>query len=410
MPLNPNATLQGEEIECSDCGLAQRLPPPLRGTVLECGRCGQRLSGSGRANLEISLAFSGAALLLLVPAVLAPLMSLITFGARRSDWLYTGVFALWLQGYAALAAAIFLFSMAIPFVYLALMVWVLSSTLFSPRGPRGDAFRWAGALRPWAMTEVYLVGCCVAFTRLQDIGDVHIGIGGWSLLGSAFAVSLGSAALDERAVWRAARLRAPGATAGRPMSCGSCELRFLAAAPRSRCPRCRRRPQARQPHSLERTLALVVAGFLLYLPANVLPVLAIERFGREAPSTILGGVSELLSNGLWPLAAVVFTASILVPLLKLCGLSLMLLLTHRRSGRWLRGRARLYRFIEFIGRWSSIDLFMISILVALVQFGTLTRVRPEGGAAAFAAVVVITMIAARCFDPRLMWDAAREPG
>jgi paraquat-inducible protein A len=142
------------------------------------------------------------------------------------------------------------------------------------------------------------------------------------------------------------------------------------------------------------------------LPANALPVLSIERFGHEDPNTIIGGVHELITSGLWPLAAVVFTASILVPLMKLFGLSLMLVLTRWRSHRWLIGRTRLYRFIDFIGRWSNIDLFMISILVALVQFGTLTRVRPEAGALAFAAVVVVTMIASRCFDPRVMWDEA----
>jgi paraquat-inducible protein A len=160
---------------------------------------------------------------------------------------------------------------------------------------------------------------------------------------------------------------------------------------------------------MRRTLALVIAGFLLYLPANLLPVLSIERFGHEDPNTIIGGVHELITSGLWPLATIVFTASVLVPLMKLFGLSLMLVLTRWRSRRWLIGRTRIYRFIDFVGRWSNIDLFMISILVALVQFGALTRVRPEAGALAFAAVVVVTMIASRCFDPRVMWDEASNP-
>jgi paraquat-inducible protein A len=152
----------------------------------------------------------------------------------------------------------------------------------------------------------------------------------------------------------------------------------------------------------------VIAGFLLYLPANVLPVLSVERFGRVEPNTILSGVRELITLGLWPLAILVFAASILIPLAKLFGLSMMLLMTHFRSRRWLVGRTQLYRFIDFIGRWSSIDLFMISILVALVQFGNLTRVRPQGGAVAFAAVVIVTMLASRCFDPRVMWDATER--
>jgi paraquat-inducible protein A len=136
----------------------------------------------------------------------------------------------------------------------------------------------------------------------------------------------------------------------------------------------------------------------------LIPVLTIDRFGREEPSTILGGVHELIQNNLWPLAIVVFTASVVVPLMKLLGLTMMLVMTWLRSTRWLVIRTRLYRLIDMIGRWSNIDLFMISLLVALVQFGNLTTVRPQPGAIAFAAVVVITMVASRCFDPRLMWD------
>ena len=124
------------------------------------------------------------------------------------------------------------------------------------------------------------------------------------------------------------------------------------------------------------------------------------------PSTILGGVHELIINNLWPLAIVVFTASIVVPLTKLLGLTLMLVMTRMHSARWLVSRTRLYRLLDMIGRWSNIDLFMISLLVALVQFGNLTTIRPEPGAIAFAAVVVVTMIASRCFDTRLMWDSA----
>ena len=172
------------------------------------------------------------------------------------------------------------------------------------------------------------------------------------------------------------------------------------------CPRCGATLRRRKPDTMRRTLALVITGYLLYVPANLLPVLSVERFGRDDPSTIVSGVHELITAGLWPLAVIVFTASVLVPLLKLFGLSLMLVMTRMRSRKWLVGRTRLFRFIDRIGRWSNIDLFMISILVALVQFGALTSVRPEPGAIAFAAVVVITMIASRSFDARVMWDRA----
>jgi len=392
-------------VGCTDCGLVQTLPPASAGSVVECARCGHGLARAVAGGINTSLAFSAAALLLLLPSALSPLMNLISFGIQRRNWLPTGVEVLWSEGFAPLASVVFLFSIAIPFIYLGLMVWVLGAIRFGIAAPLGKLFRWSGELRPWAMIEVYLVGCCVAYTRLQAIGNIHVDVGGWCLIGATFAVVLGTVNLDERSVWSVLPVRYQPTAGKHLISCGACDLVIDADREYSACPRCEGRLRKRKPDAMQRTLALVVAGFLLYVPANLLPVLSIERFGHEDPNTILGGVRELISNGLWPLAVIVFTASILVPLMKLFGLSLMLVMTRWRSRRWLIGRTRLYRFIDFIGRWSSIDLFMISILVALVQFGALTRVRPEPGAMAFAAVVVVTMIASRCFDPRVMWDA-----
>jgi paraquat-inducible protein A len=212
--------------------------------------------------------------------------------------------------------------------------------------------------------------------------------------------------LDEQSVWDALPPHSSTTALKHPISCGTCELMIDAPREQGPCPRCGAMLRRRKPDTMRRTLALVIAGYLLYVPANLLPVLSVERFGRDDPSTIVSGVHELITAGLWPLAVIVFTASVLVPLLKLFGLSLMLVMTRMRSRKWLVGRTRLFRFIDRIGRWSNIDLFMISILVALVQFGALTSVHPEPGAIAFAAVVVITMIASRSFDARVMWDRA----
>jgi paraquat-inducible protein A len=180
------------------------------------------------------------------------------------------------------------------------------------------------------------------------------------------------------------------------------------SAPGDRCPRCRARLRVRKPQSIQRTWALVLCGFLLFIPANLLPVLSIEQFGQVQSNTILGGVLELARYGLWPLAVIVFAASIAIPLTKLFGLSWNLFLTQRRSARFLRSRTRMHRLIDWIGRWSNIDVFTVSILVALVQFGQLTRVRVGTGMIAFAAVVIVTMVAAKSFDSRLMWDAVGE--
>jgi paraquat-inducible protein A len=171
------------------------------------------------------------------------------------------------------------------------------------------------------------------------------------------------------------------------------------------CPRCGARLHVRKPASIERTLAFVLAGYLLYIPANTLPVLTTVQFGREEHNTILSGVIELIHNDLVPLAVIVFKASIVLPLVKLFGLTWMLVATKVGSGRFLITRTQLYRTIDTIGRWSNIDIFSVAMLVAVLQFGALTAVHSGPGLVAFAAVVIITMLATSVFDSRLMWDA-----
>ena len=394
-----------ELIGCADCGLVQILPPVASDAVAECCRCRRGFASSARGSIDTALALSITALLLLLPAAGLPLMQLSSFGLQRRDWLPTGVEALWNDGYPTLSIAVCLFSIAIPFVYLGLMVCVLAGIRLAVEAPLGRLFRWTAALRPWVMIEVYLVGCCVAYTRLESVGTVRVGAGGWCLLAATLTAVLATLKLDEQSVWDALPPRNSLTSPREPISCETCELLIDAAAEHGGCPRCGARIRRRKPDAIGRTVALVIAGFLLYVPANLLPVLSIERFGRDDPSTIISGVRELITNGLWPLAIIVFTASVVVPLVKLFGLTLMLVMTRLRSRRWLVGRTMTYRFIDRIGRWSNIDVFMISILAALLQFGTLTNLRPQPGAIAFAAVVVITMLASRCFDARVMWDA-----
>ena len=148
----------------------------------------------------------------------------------------------------------------------------------------------------------------------------------------------------------------------------------------------------------------MIAAALLYIPANLLPVMTVISFGQGHPDTILSGVKALIAAGMWPVALLVFFASIMVPVLKLVGLTFLMISVQRRSAWRPRDRTLLYRIIEGVGRWSMVDIFMISILVALVNLGTIATIEPGVGAIAFAAVVIITMIAAMAFDPRLIWD------
>jgi paraquat-inducible protein A len=174
------------------------------------------------------------------------------------------------------------------------------------------------------------------------------------------------------------------------------------------CPRCGSRLHSRTPRSLERASALLLAAAILYVPANVLPVLHTASEGSERADTIFSGILALWSGDSWPLAMLVFAASILVPALKFIILGFLIFTTKQRSHWALYDRALLYRIIEFIGRWSMLDVYVVTLMVALVRFSGLATIEPGIGALAFAAVVVLMMHAVQSFDPRLMWEQSRN--
>ena len=170
------------------------------------------------------------------------------------------------------------------------------------------------------------------------------------------------------------------------------------------CARCGAKVYARRPASLARTWALLITAMVFFIPANVLPIMTVRSLGQGTPDTIMSGVVSLIQLGMWPIALVVFVASILVPTFKLLGLTLLLYSVQRHIPMSAQQRIYMYRFIEWIGRWSMLDIFVIAILVALVRFDSLASVEAGPGAIAFASVVILTMLAAISFDPRLIWD------
>jgi paraquat-inducible protein A len=333
-------------------------------------------------------------------------MTVSSLGAQRQSWLATCVSALWNQGFLSLASLVAVFSLVLPCVYLGILVWVLVALRFDFGIPLGRLFRWVQHLRPWMMIEVFLVGCFVAYSRIKVVSTIEIGAGGWCLLGASLLFLLALTQLDERTVWESLPVNGAARTGRDTIACTMCDLIATGVHDGADCPRCGATLHIRKPDAMRRTTALVITGFLLYVPANVIPVLTTVRLGRADENTIMSGVLELVHNDLWPLAIIVFSASIILPLLKLCGLTWMLLATRLRSRHLLVGRTRFYRMIDLVGRWSNIDVFAVSVLIAALRFGALTEVHAGNGLVAFAAVVIITMIATSSFDTRLMWDVA----
>jgi len=184
-----------------------------------------------------------------------------------------------------------------------------------------------------------------------------------------------------------------------------------AAAARSSvpaCPRCRAPLHRRKPDSLARTWAYLIAGLIFYIPANLLPVMYNSRFGSGGASTIMNGVIEFWQAGAWDIALIIFIASIAVPCTKFLVLGLLLISAQRRSAWARRERARLYRLVELIGYWSMLDVLVVALVAALVQFKALSEVEPRSGILYFGLVVILTMLSALSFEPRLIWDVRED--
>jgi paraquat-inducible protein A len=190
------------------------------------------------------------------------------------------------------------------------------------------------------------------------------------------------------------------------LNCRSCGLLALAGKhdAQQRCVRCGAQLHFRRVNSLTRTWALLLTAMVLYLPANLLPITITSALGSSEGDTILQGVIYFMKSGDWPIALVILTASILVPMLKMIALTYLLVSVQRHSPHRRLERTRLFRIVEFVGRWSMIDVFVVTIMVALVQLGTVATMQAGDGAVYFCSVVVVTMLAAQSFDPRLIWD------
>lgn len=380
--------------------------------------------------MDRTLAFALTGLVLFIVANSFPFLSFEMQGQRTETTLFSGVADLTEQGKGEVAAVVFFTAILAPGLQLLLLLMVLAPLKLGRGLPPGypTLFRWFKTMVPWGMMDVFLIGILVSVVKLADMATIVPGTSLFAFVILIFVLAAAQASLDPDIVWERVPLpervrRLP--RAGEPvLGCDVCELvvpkqealrddgiSSTLGAQFLRCPRCRDILHQRKPRSLQRTWALVLAALAFYIPANVYPVMTVTSLGQTQSDTILSGVVFLLNHGMLPLAAILFIASIFVPLLKLLIL-IFLLLSVQVGSRWRpRERTRLYRITEAIGRWSMVDVYVVTILVALVHLGNLASIQAEAGAVFFCAVVILTMFAAMAFDSRLIWDAAGEnPG
>ncbi|MBN9090931.1 MAG: paraquat-inducible protein A [Reyranella sp.] len=412
--------------ECFGCGLFQLVPalgPDMRSN---CLRCGTTLRHTRANSLDHCLAVTAGGLVAFIVLWTATLMQVSQVGIVHETNLMSGPAELVRHGLWPLALAVAFTTAIAPLAMFAGTLYVLVG-LRMRRPPPGLArvFLFARKMGVWAMLEVLLLGVFVAYTKLGDLVHIEVGPAVYALGALAILTVWADNALDPAQVWEEIERRGqshdrlppvpPIAFLPGAVGCEACGLVSVPAHDRARCPRCGSALHARKPDVINRTWAFVIAGAILYIPANYYPVLTVIQMGAGAPSTIMGGVIELLDSKMYPLALLVFFASILVPVFKLAALTAMLITAKLAASNpgtalWLRERTRLYYIVAWVGRWSMVDIFMESLLGALVQFGAAVNIAPGIGAVAFCAVVILTIFAAEGFDPRLMWDAAaRNP-
>lgn len=413
-------------IACPACDFLHRRSVLAAGHTARCTRCKTVLyrSRAGAGNIDRPLALTLAGAVLFIIANAAPFLTLSMEGRFHETLLISGVHTLYREGQAGLAVLTLFTGIVLPFVQLAGLAYVLLSVKSGRPGRHvAVVFRWIRYFQPWAMAEVFLLGILVSAAKLTHMADMAPGAALYAFMAMIFSTAAAWATLNTQDIWRQLPVQPgpadlPGTTPSRAtmmVGCPACGLVSLKTGEnnpsdgkRCRCPRCGATLNRRIPKSLSRTWALLIAALICYFPANLLPVTITTSLGYRQANTIISGVIYFLTSGGWYLAMIIFIASVLVPLLKLLVLSFLLISVQKQTTWRRQERTRMYHIIALIGRWSMLDIFVVAVLVALVRMQALASIDAGPGAVYFGIVVVLTMLAAHTFDPRLMWDTVKR--
>ncbi len=423
---------------CPDCDLMQRIPVLSNGETARCLRCGHTMAADRTDSLNRTFAFAIAAAIVLVIANVTPLMGLSAVGRHASTTIFGGVLKMWQEGQGITAALVAFCTVVAPTIYITFMLTILIALRRDPVPSWiGTLLKISDASKSWAMVEVMMLGILVALVKIADLADVIPGVGMFAVFALIILVSAMTVSFDPREVWSRIRwvdeaaptvseegsslseedrampadaVEGPTAASLGLVLCVSCGLLSKPAtwAEPGYCPRCGKTLAVRRRRTIQRTWALLIAAAICYIPANLMPVMNTTMPAYAAKDTIMNGVILLYTSGSWPLALIVLVASVIIPLAKIVTLAYLLATIQFRKPESRRERIRIYRFVEIIGRWSMLDVFVVTFVVALVQLQPLMSVEPGAGVVFFAAVVVLTMFAAEQFDPRLIWDSPGE--
>jgi paraquat-inducible protein A len=411
---------------CPDCDYLLEKVRLAEGKVSRCPRCGSVLHKHVRNSLQKTVALSFAGLVIFIPAMFMPIMTFTVAGLNGTGNVIDAVIAVFERGYYFVGLMVLVASFLFPLLKLGLL-FIVSVSILSRHvsGPVKYLFRLYQHLSEWGMAEVYMLGILVSIIKMYSMAAISYNAGFFCFTALVILTVWSSTVTDEELFWDQIEkheknddLEEPSDTQLPPQTVTAREARLIRCHDCGklsvdmcvgedeiqRCPRCMAALHSRKPGSMNRTWALVLAAGILYLPANILPMMRVNFMGTPDDSTILDGIIYFFQTGDYLVGGIILTASVLVPLFKIIGIILILLSVHYRWSSWMKNKAVLFRMIEFIGRWSFLDVFVIALLGAMVQFGSLTTIEADPAAPFFTAVVVCTMFAALAFDPRIMWD------
>ena len=418
-------------VACLECDLVQRTVESPPGAIVRCQRCNSMLYHHNDKPLDHAVAWSLAGLILLLLAIIFPVVNLSAGGHQTHASLFSGAIALSHAGQFGVAALVIGVLIVAPALLFLLQIAILYPLRQGRLVPRfALLMRILASLSHWLMFDVFMLAIIVAVVKLSHLAQVSPGEGLWAFLGLMVASIVSITSYDIHAVWErysqlsgkksgftafeaaAARKSAGAQTRWTALSrglvcCHMCGLlsRWRYDPGSSHCPRCGASLHPRKTDSLTRTWALLIAGYVLFIPANLLPITITRSLFGIQSDTIMSGVAYFWNDGSYDLAIIIFTASIFVPLSKLLSLTFLAYTVQKRAKWHPLQRTRLYRMVEFVGKWSMLDIFVVAMLAQLVQFSSLASIEAGPGAIAFASVVVVTMFAAMSFDSRLIWDS-----
>ncbi|PLC53552.1 paraquat-inducible membrane protein A [Pollutimonas nitritireducens] len=409
---------EGPVVACHHCATLHERTPLEPGALAKCTRCGYVLYRFSAVPVSGWLAMVTGALVIFAIANYFPVAILNMQGQTVKASFPGALWLTWIQGHEVLAIMTGLFGFWLPFSQLTVLLWALMS-IRSGRLP-GDfryGMRFLHMLAPWSnMIPVLMLGMLVAMVKFAGLATLAPGPGLWAFALLAFLLTGLSRVTAER-LWRYAEdagvvlVSRPDLSDSRLVaSCGACGFvqNLLPDQDACACSRCRAPIHTRKPNETSRVWALLIAASIIYIPANILPVMHVRTAAGDGAHTILGGVLELWYLGSWDLALIVFVASVVVPMTKLLALMVLMLNRRWRGPRIQRQRTRLYELVEFIGQWSMLDVFVVVVMSAMANFPGISQVIAGPGAASFGLVVILTMLAAMSYDPRHGWDRQTE--